>query len=759
MKESICFMWHQRRLAFLKTDILPLPSASTVAAQWQWFSGWNGKSRATAMFQPAIDLGVTVIFGSWLHHISWFFCSECLDMFSTLVQSTFTLLSHYFHITSMRRVLWCFMVWVFLGTNETMRTGILSFTILHAVSTMSDLFDALDYFKEMIAPQEMLIPQRQVDQQRRFEDQLLQTRLRMLTFFNKVGIQLAFLFAVTAVWRLMQHPTYQPCFELIASLIGYVGHVFAEGNVTTSRHFRYVTFTFSCTHFMYSMGVAWETNLVPGSWQHNAMFMPCLCMCCFVFLSCLHLKILPKFRSGVARSDRCFLVLSIVFMGWCCLEMKHLEPSQGCETILLSLVIQFGICPMYESRQFELMVWDMCGICWDLGDSLEIWEYFVMPMFGVSPCQTRWKIGNQTLQVVFLCQEKLCVLFLFLLAVVLIDLKAVLTLYICESAVFTIRFWFLIGFEKLTSIIIVTTLTCHFVVAISLVLIIHNIRSNIAARQNSGSASSLMLGFRHVLRGVCDGDFLLDRSSCSILDDASCLERLLKSKKSLGSAGLGEVTRLGTLQNGMVYDWITENDEISVSLECLWTSCLPRYICEKLVWPSTWLIRARSLSKMRTKGMVGILAWGHFSVSSSTWMHWGLNSEICKYAGVSNSVSKPRISGCGANEMDISGVPDLITPSLYPEKLTFLQEAVWEQLPGPLHGCRKPFEFFEFPKCTRSVWDEHHTTYTTRLEGFTAGSRWSRFFRSLPHQDSQSGLGRRLLLLVSRKKHRFFILF
>ena len=157
------------------------------------------------------------------------------------------------------------MVWVFFGTNETMRTGILSFTILHAVSTMSDLFVALDYFKEMISPQEMLIPQRQVDQQRRFEDQLLQTRLRMLTFFNKVGIQLAFLFAVTAVWRLMQHPTYQPCFELIASLIGYVGHVFAEGNVTTRRHFRYVTFTFSCTHFMYSMGVAWETNLVPGS--------------------------------------------------------------------------------------------------------------------------------------------------------------------------------------------------------------------------------------------------------------------------------------------------------------------------------------------------------------------------------------------------------------------------------------------------------------------------------------------------------------
>jgi hypothetical protein len=264
---------------------------------------------------------------------------------------------------------------------------------------MSDLFDALDYFKEMIAPQEMLIPQRQVDQQRRFEDQLLQTRLRMLSFFNKVGLHLAFLFAVTALWRLMQHPSYEPFSELIASLIGYFGHVFTEGNVTTNRHFRYVTFTFGCTHFLYSMGVALETNLV-----------------------------------------------------------------------------------------------------------------------------------------VFLCQEKLLVVFLFLLAVVLIDLKVILTLYISKSVVFTLRFWFLIGFEKLTPIIIFSTLTSHFVVAITLVLVIHNIRSNIAARQNSGSASSLMLGFRHVLRGVCDGDFLLDRSSCYILDDASCLERLLKSKKKLSES-------------------------------------------------------------------------------------------------------------------------------------------------------------------------------------------------------------------------------
>lgn len=275
-------------------------------------------------------------------------------------------------------------------------TGILSFSFLHAAFTMSDLFVLLDYFKQMIAPQEILIPQRQVDQEKQFEERLLQTRLRNMAFFNKVGVHLAFLFGVASLWRVIQRPSHESGFQLIASVVGYVGHILAEKHVTTNRHFRYVTLTFGCTHFLYSMGVARGTNLV-----------------------------------------------------------------------------------------------------------------------------------------LFLCQEKLCVLFLFLLAVVLIDLKMVLTLYICESAVFTPRFWFLIGFEKLTPIIIVTTLTCHFVVTISFVLVIYNIRSNIAARQNSGSASSLMLGFRHVLRGVCDGDFLLDRSTCSILDDASCLERLLKSKKKL----------------------------------------------------------------------------------------------------------------------------------------------------------------------------------------------------------------------------------
>eukprot|EP00913_Durusdinium_trenchii_P004468 g4147.t1 len=54
----------------------------------------------------------------------------------------------------------------------------------------------------------------------------------------------------------------------------------------------------------------------------------------------------------------------------------------------------------------------------------------------------------------------------------------------------------------------------------------HVMQSEIKARIDSTDASSLKHGFRQVLRGVCDGDLLLDRRNCTI-------ERLLKSSRKL----------------------------------------------------------------------------------------------------------------------------------------------------------------------------------------------------------------------------------
>eukprot|EP00438_Fugacium_kawagutii_P034546 Skav214566 [mRNA] locus=scaffold1055:71420:72382:+ [translate_table: standard] len=64
-------------------------------------------------------------------------------------------------------------------------------------------------------------------------------------------------------------------------------------------------------------------------------------------------------------------------------------------------------------------------------------------------------------------------------------------------------------------------------------LTVLNIQSNIATKLDSSEVTSLMLGFRRILRGVCDGDLVLDRRTMTIVDDSTCLERLLKSEKKL----------------------------------------------------------------------------------------------------------------------------------------------------------------------------------------------------------------------------------
>ena len=81
----------------------------------------------------------------------------------------------------------------------------------------------------------------------------------------------------------------------------------------------------------------------------------------------------------------------------------------------------------------------------------------------------------------------------------------------------------------------------------------------IAARQNSNDASSFMLGFKQVLRGVCDGELVLHNDSCTIVDDACCLERLLKSPKKLSQSNfldlfLDEESRDAQLK-GFKFGW------------------------------------------------------------------------------------------------------------------------------------------------------------------------------------------------------------
>ena len=139
-------------------------------------------------------------------------------------------------------------------------------------------------------------------------------------------------------------------------------------------------------------------------------------------------------------------------------------------------------------------------------------------------------VANQSDINTFMLLERICTGSMFIIAVVFLDIKITIPVYVCEAAMNTRRHWQLIGLEDLTPLIVCASVCYHIFFAANFVFIVHILRSNIAARQTSSDASSLLCGFRHILRGVCDGGVVLSRQSCTIVDGASCLECLLESE-------------------------------------------------------------------------------------------------------------------------------------------------------------------------------------------------------------------------------------
>ena len=70
--------------------------------------------------------------------------------------------------------------------------------------------------------------------------------------------------------------------------------------------------------------------------------------------------------------------------------------------------------------------------------------------------------------------------------------------------------------SKATLLLSISWLIKFGFVRLWLFLVVHSIKAVIAARQNSNDASSFVLGFKQVLRGVCDGELLLHQDSCTI---------------------------------------------------------------------------------------------------------------------------------------------------------------------------------------------------------------------------------------------------
>ena len=133
--------------------------------------------------------------------------------------------------------------------------------------------------------------------------------------------------------------------------------------------------------------------------------------------------------------------------------------------------------------------------------------------------------------VMFDMAEKIATIGTVLSSILLIDTSMTLPMYACQTALLTYCRWNLIGFTNVTSFIAFASLATNVIAGGLIALCVLHIRSNIAAKLDSGEASSLMLGFRQMLRGVCDGDFVLDRRTMTIVDDGG-LQRVLKSSRN-----------------------------------------------------------------------------------------------------------------------------------------------------------------------------------------------------------------------------------
>ena len=133
----------------------------------------------------------------------------------------------------------------------------------------------------------------------------------------------------------------------------------------------------------------------------------------------------------------------------------------------------------------------------------------------------------------FCAAERIAGTILMLLCVLLIGMHVTLPISILSSAVVTFKRWQWMGFSNVTPELVWSTLVSHATVTWMVFWVSHALQSSIARKLESDDASSLLLASRHVLKGVCDGDLVLDRRSHLIVEDASPLERLLHAREKL----------------------------------------------------------------------------------------------------------------------------------------------------------------------------------------------------------------------------------
>eukprot|EP00435_Cladocopium_sp_Y103_P028423 s444_g7.t1 len=142
-------------------------------------------------------------------------------------------------------------------------------------------------------------------------------------------------------------------------------------------------------------------------------------------------------------------------------------------------------------------------------------------------------VANEPELGMFLATEKMSAVAMVLLSIIFIDLKMTLPVYISGAVVLTYKQLQLIDVSNVKPMLLASTLASHTAACGFVSFIVLAMQAQIAGKLDSEDVSSLLVASRRVIRGVCDGELVLDSRNHNIVDDARSLERLLKTPKKL----------------------------------------------------------------------------------------------------------------------------------------------------------------------------------------------------------------------------------
>lgn len=120
----------------------------------------------------------------------------------------------------------------------------------------------------------------------------------------------------------------------------------------------------------------------------------------------------------------------------------------------------------------------------------------------------------------------------FFIQSILIDARMCVPLYLFHAVVMFRRQLQIIELEHWSPVLIYCSLLSHVFMLVTMIFLDHIFRSMVRVDLASKKASSLLCSVRHVLKGLCDGDLVLDRDQ-SIVDGAARLQRASELQKRL----------------------------------------------------------------------------------------------------------------------------------------------------------------------------------------------------------------------------------